>query len=225
MQNADPAQLKSPARAARTSGAPRARPPRRPRRRPRRRSDNARSTPLGLPRSARHRSTLSCARAATACRTPPALKTRWRRGLTAVRHSRRAQLNGLNRNGSRLPPTIGRARPKMCLTTFTNRPGTPIATNRNPTRTIIAASTSCGTRGRLGSAASAKNKMPSGHRNQPDLPKSVIWSKDQTIQRGRWPTPLIAAASTKNIVSRKITKASPAAMANCCGASGHGFRT
>ena len=68
---------------------------------------------------------------------------------------------------------------------------------------MMAVSTSCGTRGRLGSAARPKNKMPSGHRNQPDLPKSVIWSKDQTIQRGRWPTPLMAAASNKNITSQE----------------------
>ena len=114
-----------------------------------------------------------------------------------------------------MPVTPGRARPIMRLTMVTNRLGAPIATNRNPTRTITAASTRCDMRDRLcGSAASARNKMPSGQRNQPDLPKSVIQSKNRHHPARQMPTALIAAASTKIMPIRNTATATAAAIAS-----------
>ena len=82
----------------------------------------------------------------------------------------------------------------MRLTIVTKRLGTAIAANRNPTRTMIAASTRCENGVSTGGkAASAIKSNPSGHRNQPDLPKSVMSSKNEMIQRGTWPTPRMAA--------------------------------
>src|SRR6476660_6624580 len=95
---------------------------------------------------------------------------------------------------------MGRARPIIRLIVVTNRPGTPIAIKRKPTRTIIVASTSWENRVIIGGKeAKTKNKTPSGHKNQPDLPKSVIELKHATIHRGSRNTALIVAASIKSM--------------------------
>src|SRR5262245_3031811 len=82
---------------------------------------------------------------------------------------------GLTGGGSRLPPTYGGARPLILLRMVANRLGTAMAVKRKPTRTMMTASTrresgvSTG-----GKAASTRNRTPSGQRNHPDLPNSVI---------------------------------------------------
>src|SRR6476659_3281868 len=60
--------------------------------------------------------------------------------------------------------------------------GAATAVNRNPTRTMIVASTRCESGVSTGgSAASTRNRIPSGQRNQPDFPNSVIsWNTDTT---------------------------------------------
>src|SRR5471032_2973395 len=108
--------------------------------------------------------------------------------------------------------------------TVANRLGNPIATNRKPTRTITAATTSRDTRDNVcGRAASAKNKMPSGHRNQPDLPKSVYQSKAEISQRGSVLAASIAAASIKIKTNTKTATVAAATKASLRGAS-HGCR-
>src|SRR5215831_4535578 len=93
------------------------------------------------------------------------------------------QIKGLKRDGSRLPPTIGRARPIIRLMIVTKRLGTAIAANKKPTRTIAAARTRWEKGVRIGgNAESVANKSPSGHRNQPDFPYSVRSSKSEGIQ-------------------------------------------
>ena len=87
-------------------------------------------------------------------------------------------------------------------------------------RTMIAASTRCEIGVSAGgNAAIARKSSPSGQRNQPDLPKSVMSSKNEMIQLGRWPTPRMAAASIVIIDSRYTARNAPPAIASWRGES------
>ena len=106
----------------------------------------------------------------------------------------------------------------MRLTMVTNRPGAPTARNRKPTRTINAAITACEMRVVAdGKAASARNRTPSGHSTQPDLPKSVICSLNQRYQCGSCVAPRAIGASTRNIISTMTASSTAPAIAVCCG--------
>ena len=83
----------------------------------------------------------------------------------------------------------------------TNRPGTPIAKNKNPNRAASAVSTP---RERRDSAGDTKAARPStiaanGTRNQPDNPKLVMCSNASRNQPGSWLANSLAAASIANI--------------------------
>ena len=98
----------------------------------------------------------------------------------------------------------GRARPIMRLTIVSNRPGNPIARNRKPKRAASAVSTSRGIRGSEGEITAARQRRttPNGMRNQPDRPKSVMFSNTLLIHCGKWLAHSLAAASSRNIEAK-----------------------
>jgi len=79
------------------------------------------------------------ARAATARQSPSRPQRRRWHGRTAGWRIRRSTQRPID-EGSAPPSTSGRARPIRRFTAAKHRPGKPIATNRNPSRTATAAS-------------------------------------------------------------------------------------
>src|SRR5215470_14310553 len=84
-----------------------------------------------------------------------------------------------------------------------NRLGTAIAANRKPVRTAIVASTSRLSGASTGevTAAIAASTRPVGHRNQPDLPKSVTNAKAAWTQPGSCFAAAASGASANTIAT------------------------
>src|SRR3984957_6015850 len=82
-----------------------------------------------------------------------------------------------------------------------NSPGTPIARNRKPKRTASAVSTPRDIGDSSGEITAARHStpQPNGIKNQPDRPKSVIFSKALRNQTGSWFAHVLAAVSKANI--------------------------
>src|SRR5580692_10014748 len=92
----------------------------------------------------------------------------------------------------------------------TNRPGTPIARNKYPNRTVSIATTAWVFGDQTGDVMNARqsNTKPNGNKNQPDRPKSVIHSNKPMNPGGKPRAQLLAAASSKNIDTKTTTSMS-----------------
>src|SRR5258708_32466543 len=89
----------------------------------------------------------------------------------------------------------------------TNNPGTPIARNRNPKRTVSIASTPCVGRDNSGDVTAARYNRtnPNGYRNQPPKPRSVIRSNKSSNHCGKVCAQLLAALSSRNMQATAAT--------------------
>src|SRR5262249_28163842 len=102
-----------------------------------------------------------------------------------------------------------------------NRLGTAIAMKRKPTRTAIVASTSRSSGASAGdaSAAMAASRMPVGHRNQPDLPKSVRKPNSSMTEAGaRFADSAIEASTKTMATAAQDAQAAPPAQGRRMGA-------
>ena len=98
----------------------------------------------------------------------------------------------------------------------TNSPGSPIARNKNPNRTVSIASTPWVGRVSRGDVTAARQSRmkPNGNRNQPPRPRSVIRSNTSSNHCGKVRAHALAAVSMRNMhATEAISMTMIAAMA------------